>query len=231
MSKLIKKISDKCKEKQLIITTHSTFVLNKLGIEKAILLSKNENLINHTLLNDLSEDTQKYFKKLPGYDTLRLLLAKKAILVEGPSDELFVQKGYKIKHGKLPIEEGIDIISVSGLSFKRFLELAKKLKKEVAVVTDNDGDYENKVENKYKDFLSLSNIKICYDKNNACKTLEMQIVECNELELLNNVLGRKDSSKEELVKYMKENKTECAMKFFDTNEIIKTPKYIQDAIQ
>jgi predicted ATP-dependent endonuclease of OLD family len=35
--------------------------------------------------------------KLPGYDTLRLILCNKAILVEGPSDELIVQKAYFVR--------------------------------------------------------------------------------------------------------------------------------------
>ena len=39
-----------------------------------------------------------YFKKLPGYDTLRLVLAKRVILVEGPSDELVVQRAYRDAH-------------------------------------------------------------------------------------------------------------------------------------
>lgn len=99
-------------------------------------------------LKDLKADTQDYFKKLAGYDTLRLVLSKKSILVEGPSDELIVQKAYYIANKKLPIEDGIDTISVKGLSFKRFLEIAKLLKKEVSIVTDNDGDHKKKVETK-----------------------------------------------------------------------------------
>jgi len=37
----------------------------------------------------------------------------------------------------LPIEDGIDVISV-GTSFLRFLELAEKVEKKIAVITDND---------------------------------------------------------------------------------------------
>src|SRR5690606_3720820 len=98
---------------------------------------------------DLEDTTHKYFKKLSGYDTLRLILCKKAILVEGDSDELVVQKAYMDKHeGKLPIEDNIDVISVRSLAFKRFLEIAKELKHPTAVVTDNDGKYEEKITKK-----------------------------------------------------------------------------------
>ena len=67
-------------------------------------------------LADLLPDTKDYFMKLPGYNTLRLILSSKTILVEGPSDELIVQKAYKKKYGKLPLEDGVDVISVGCLS-------------------------------------------------------------------------------------------------------------------
>ena len=61
-------------------------------------------------MKDLSQDTRDYFMKLPGYDTLRLIMSKRTILVEGPSDELIVQKAYKAQHGRLPLEDGVDVI-------------------------------------------------------------------------------------------------------------------------
>ena len=70
-------------------------------------------------LTDLPVDTLDYFKKLSGYDTLRVVLAQRLILVEGPSDELIVQRAFKDRHGVLPLEAGVDVINVRGLSFKR----------------------------------------------------------------------------------------------------------------
>ncbi|HHH8604732.1 TPA: ATP-dependent endonuclease, partial [Streptococcus pyogenes] len=119
------------------ISTHSSFVLNKLGLENLILLSNKKS----SKITNLSSGTEKYFKAVSGYDTLRVLLCDKAILVEGPSDELIIQRAYKDKYGKLPIFNGIDIISV-GTSFLRFLELGDKLDLNLYVVTDNDGDVE-----------------------------------------------------------------------------------------
>ena len=93
-------------------------------------------------LNDLNSDTKNFFEKIAGYDTLRLILCKKAILVEGDSDELIVQKAYMANNnGVLPIQDEIDVISV-GTSFLRFLEIAEKIKKNVVVLTDNDGNTE-----------------------------------------------------------------------------------------
>ena len=227
MNKLIWMIGEKCENKQLFITTHSTFVSNKLGLDKVILLGKDLKTLS---LKDLSVDTQKYFKKLPGYDTLRLLIAKKAILVEGPSDELFVQRAYKQIHDKLPINDGIDVISVRGLSFKRFLEIAKITNLDVIVITDNDGDYKKNIEQKYSDYLEVPNIKICYDEDNDAKTLEPQIVKCNKLETMNLILDCKKETQEDLTEYMVNNKTECSLRIFDSSTDIVIPSYIKDAI-
>jgi len=228
MSKLIKKIKEKCEEKQVLITTHSTYVANKLGLEKLVLIGSEHNI---TKLAALSIDTQSYFKRLPGYDTLRFILSNKAILVEGPSDELFVQKAYqRINEGKLPIEQGIDVISVRGLSFKRFLQIAQIVKNDVVVVTDNDGNYEGKVQTKYQEFDGEDNITICADNDNDYPTLEPQIVKVNELDVLNRIVGRNFDTKDEVLEFMSKNKTECALRFFETNEDFVVPEYISNAI-
>lgn len=228
MSKLITKIKEKCKGKQIIVTTHSTFVANKLGLENLVLLGAGHNV---TKLDSLPEDTQGYFKKLPGYDTLRFILSKKAILVEGPSDELFVQKAYQKQNDyKLPIDNGIDVISVRGLSFKRFLQIAQIIKNDVVVVTDNDSNFQEKVENKYKEFENDENIIICADNDNDYPSLESQIIKINDLDKLNTILDRADESKDNILNFMKKNKTESALKFFETNEDFNIPEYISDAI-
>jgi predicted ATP-dependent endonuclease of OLD family len=68
-----------------------------------------------------------------------MILAEQTILVEGPSDELIVQKAFFQAHGKMPLEAGVEVISVNALAFKRFLDIAKLLEIDTYVVTDNDG--------------------------------------------------------------------------------------------
>lgn len=99
LRKLISRIDAKCTDKQVIIATHSTYVLNKLGIENLVLLGK----AKPTRITELLPATVEYFKKLPGFDTLRLALAEAAVLVEGPSDELVFQRAYRDTHNRLPI--------------------------------------------------------------------------------------------------------------------------------
>ncbi|MCL6094054.1 MAG: AAA family ATPase [Actinobacteria bacterium] len=226
MNTLLKRIEDKCSDKQIIIATHSSFVLNKLGLEKLILISDG----TKALLQDLPADTQDYFKKLSGYDTLRLILAKEAILVEGPSDELIVQKAYKNVHEKLPIEAGVDVINVRGLSFKRFLDIAKELNIKVIVVTDNDGDFDKNVSKKYEDYEEFENIKVYSDSDNSAKTLEPQIIKVNDLDILNAIFDKSFQKEEELEHYMSSNKTECALMLFETDSEFNIPEYIKNAV-
>jgi hypothetical protein len=68
------------------------------------------------------------FKRLSGYDTLRMVLSKEVILVEGPSDDLVVQRAFRDARRVPPLEVGVDIISVRGLAFKRFLDIAVGLR-------------------------------------------------------------------------------------------------------
>lgn len=242
LNKLINDISKLGKEKQIFITTHSSFVANKLGIENLELL--NNKLL--TKFENLTEDTRKFFIKKPGYDTLRFLLYKKAILVEGDADELIIQKAYFDKHKKLPIEDEIEVISV-GTTFLRFLELADLLKRETVVVTDNDGDIET-LEKKYKNYIKLNQkeyVEICYDKethinqgtlkksngNFNYDTLEPCMVRANNLKTLNKILKQDFQTEDELIKYMVNNKTECALEIFESNENINYPIYIEEAIK
>lgn len=226
MNQLISRISDKCSEKQLIIATHSTFVINKLGLNSLVLLANKEN----AKLDHLSEETQGYFKKLAGYDTLRIVLADKSILVEGPSDELILQKAYHDIYDKLPSEDGIDVISMSGLSAKRFLDIAKLLKKEVKVVTDNDHDYQKNIVERFEDYTS-DQIKIFGPIDNDLYTLEVAIVSINTLDLLNKVFNKQFQDSEEVREYMLKNKTEAALKIFESDEKINYPEYIKNAIK
>ena len=125
LNQLIKCISEQYAEKQILISTHSSFVANKLGLGKVMLLDN----LRITKFSELSEDTYNFFKKVAGYDTLRMILCKKAILCEGDSDELVIQKAYmQLNDGRLPIEDGIEVISV-GVSFLRFdgLDSQKKI--------------------------------------------------------------------------------------------------------
>ncbi|ADP70746.1 putative ATP-dependent endonuclease of the OLD family [Rhodomicrobium vannielii ATCC 17100] len=234
LNQLISDISTDNSGKQVIITTHSSFVANKLGLDHLILLRE----AKVTRIKDL--DASDFFHKLPGYDTLRLVLSQKSILVEGDADELVVQRAYMDANGgKLPIDDEIDVISV-GLSFLRFLELATALKIPVVVATDNDGDTAA-LEKKYAKYKDVNHITICYDpvvdkgdlvlggKPFNYNTLEPKLVKSNSVETFNTLFSTKHDL-DNLHRYMKNNKTECALAIFSAKIKITYPKYILDAI-
>ncbi len=225
LNSLIKYISDRLNDRQLIITTHSSFVLNKLGADSVLMFRGG----TAKTLKALNTDTFDYFMKLPGYDTLRLILAKRAVLVEGPSDELIVQKAYLMTFGKMPIQMGVDVISVSSLAFKRFLEIADLLNICVDVVTDNDGDVAA-LKQKYADYLQHERICIEYDTDESCETLEPQLLKSNGRALVNQIIGKSFDNDDDLLKYMTRNKTECALRFFETQIEWAIPNYINAAV-
>lgn len=232
LNTLLAQIKKRCGDKQLIISTHSAFVANKLNLNKIILLKENETFS----LKELNDSDTEYFTKLAGYDTLRLILSKAMILVEGPTEELLIQRKWKDLYSKLPIEEGVDVMSVRGLSFKRFMDIAKHLSNlKVAVITDNDGDWQKKVENKYKDYDESGNLKVFYDKRNELRTLEPQFVDVNN-EKLDDIcelfgLDKSTTDADVLSEWMQDNKTDWALKVFEADDRFQVPKYIQDAIK
>lgn len=226
LNMLVAKIAEKCAGKQVFITTHSSYVLNKLGLSKLVLLSPTAAM----RLDNLPPDTLDYFKKLSGYDTLRVVLAKAVILVEGPSDELIVQRAYRDAHGKLPIEAGVDVINVRGLSHKRFLDIAMPLDTIAHVVTDNDGHEPADVEAGFSAYSAATNISIHVGKDKALKTLEPQLLHVNGRALLNTIFGKTYATDAEMLTYMTANKTTCAVALFETTETVVMPEYISDAV-
>lgn len=226
LNELVDRIGKQSVGRQVIVATHSSFVVNKLGLEQLLLLNDG----HASKLTDLPDDTQDYFKKLPGYDTLRLVLSKKIALVEGPSDELVFQRAYRDRTGRRPIEDGVDVISVRGLSAKRFLDLAIPLHRKTVVVTDNDGDHAQNVEGRYASYTSHEFIRVRTGQDDSLKTLEPQMLGANGLAKMNKILGKSCNSEEVLLSYMKRNKTDVAVRIFDTAEDILWPQYIKEAI-
>jgi energy-coupling factor transporter ATP-binding protein EcfA2 len=226
LNRLLEHLAARTQGRQLIVTTHSSFVLNKLGVE-SVQMFNGESAVS---LNDLLDSTKAYFKKLPGHDTLRMILAKRTILVEGPSDELIVTKAFLQKHGKTPLQTGVEIISVNALAFKRFLEIAKALKLDTCVVTDNDHNA-RAVEDKFAEYSNESCIHLCYSTDNSLHTLEVHLQRLNAREKLNRIFGSQCEDEAKLLDYMLNNKTECALKILESSEIIAMPEYIRDAVR
>ncbi|RIY22155.1 hypothetical protein CJI53_03285 [Bifidobacteriaceae bacterium VN002] len=228
MSILISRLSENT-NKQIFISTHSSFVANKMGLQNIHLVCDG----NTKPFKELSKDTYNYFIKLPGFNTLRVLLANKIILVEGPADELIIQRAYIDNYGKLPIEDGIDVMSVGGVAFKRYCELAKLINKNIVIVTDNDGN-PSRVRENYRVF--ADNVDLCIEDDKDLNTLEPTVLNANKdnFEAFRGIIYHKTDIKTinygALNKFMEKNKTKWSMSVFLSDKKINYPKYILKAI-
>lgn len=214
-------------DQQLFITTHSSYVLNRLGLDGLQLIS---DATVHPF-GALSPDTVDYYKKLPGYDTLRVVLAPKLVLVEGPSDELVFERLYRDARGTRPIAHGIDVLSMRGLSTARFLELAKLLRKPCAVLSDNDGKSADELAEIRTNLAGLLSDDRClfFGHPEAGRTLEPQLIAANDLAKLKEILGLRNHA--DLLTWMTNNKTEGALRLLQSQESVVAPQYFLDAIE
>ena len=243
---LVSYIEQKDTGKQIFLTTHSSYVLNKLSIKNLCLLSK-----KYVKLNSIDTDTVETLKRLPGYDTLRLVLAQKVVLVEGPSDELVLKKIYRGLEGRLPEEDGIDIIVVRGIGFKVYLDIAKALKHPVRVVKDNDHNYQkNIVDWRDEDYKDCDFIECFSPQDNAQHSLEPALVAANggsvaaldklaEVMLSAKTYGKEYAACADLESkraFMNswydtgKKKVDSAIRIFDTSETIAYPEYLTKAV-
>ncbi len=228
MSILISRLSENT-NKQIFISTHSSFVANKMGLQNIHLVGEG----NTKPFKELSKATYNYFIKLPGFNTLRVLLANKIILVEGPADELIIQRAYKDNYRKLPIEDGIDVMSVGGVAFKRYCELAQLINKNIVIVTDNDGN-PSSVKECYSVFADI--VDLCIEEDKNLNTLEPSVLNANKdnFEDFRAIIYHKTDIKTidygALNKFMEKNKAEWSMRVFLSDEKINYPKYILKAI-
>jgi putative ATP-dependent endonuclease of the OLD family len=226
LNKLVSRLTSlRGDSQQLFATTHSSFVLNRLGLDSLLLIS--EGAISR--FEDIDESTVEYFRKLPGYDTLRLVLADRVVLVEGASDEIVFERLYRDKYSKRPIDDGIDVISMRGLALGRFLELAMRLDKCCAAIRDNDGQDPSELRAGLEPYLDGTRRELFLSDVANGPTLEPQLLSANGEDTLARVLGLTERAS--VPTWMKNNKTEAAIRIADSDERLAAPPYMEKAIE
>jgi hypothetical protein len=227
LNQLLARIGDLAGEdQQLFVTTHSSFVLNRLGLDALALVSAGA----VATFANLSEQTVRFFQKQPGFDTLRAVLAKRVVLVEGPSDEIMFNHFYMAAKDRLPLEDGIDVITMQGVSLKRSLELAKVLGKQCAALRDNDGVEPAVIlEGITDDLIDGALRQVFIGAVDKGRTLEPQLIAANDEAVIREALGiRKQTN---LASWMTNNKTEAALRLAEGTTEIAAPQYFIDAIE
>lgn len=227
MRKLVDRIQESTR-KQLFIATHSSFISTRLDLKKLLILSE-ETPSHSASLNSLSQGAAEFFMKAPDNNVLELALCKKAILVEGDAEFMLMDTLYRNSaNGSSLSKDVIHVISVGGTSFKHYLELARLLDIKVAVIRDNDGDYQTKCVANYSTYSSAL-IKVFADTDPVRKTFEICLYQDNKA-ICESLFskGRRSLSVQE---YMLKNKTEAALQLLkEQSAEIVVPQYIQKAV-
>ena len=222
LRKLIQCVS-KTQHVQLFITTHNSLVSTRLELQNLLIMHEGAE-DKPTSLSGLKTDTAKYFMKAPVANVIEFALSKRVILVEGPSEYMLFERFYESITGHKPENDNVHIMDVRGLSFKRYLEVAQQLSIKVAVVTDNDNNKQKNCIEKYVDYSTNINVKICYENDDNLSTYERVLYSVNQT-LCDRLFG------DNAIDYMLGNKTEAAYTLLCQDDIIAVPDYIQGVVE
>jgi predicted ATP-dependent endonuclease of OLD family len=156
-----------------------------------------------------------------------MALAQKVVLVEGPSDEILFERVYKDLYNVRPIENGIDVLSMRGLSFARCLELCAELGQKVAALRDNDGKEPVDLRRPLQAWLEDGVREIFIGDIALGNTLEPQLINHNSEDTLRRIL--EITSQADVLTWMTREKTETALRIAKSTECITPPSYMTNA--
>lgn len=88
MGSLLNSFTQKNRYTQIVYSTHNVELVNKIGLESVIVFHKGDAF---NLGEELSSVERKYLAANPNTDIFKLLYSKKAILVEGLTEELLIK--------------------------------------------------------------------------------------------------------------------------------------------
>ena len=239
--RMIEMIENRENQVQIIIATHSSMIASRLNISKVFWLTDTK---AHALQN-LSEDDAAFFCRLPNNNLLQMLLANKVILVEGVAEYLLVPEFFKNIVGASLNQTNTVVISCNGISFKRYLAIAKSANKKAIVLTDNDKK-QNKID-ECEQFNSTSGLlqRIYTGQDLKGWTWEVCLYETNKQEMKQLVTDLNPHSRTDyansvnddiFIDYLTDNrnKAEVAYQILKRNLIgdkkIQPPEYVEEAI-
>lgn len=134
LRKMLQEISDQKENSQIIIATHNNMIASRLNLNNVLWITDD----GVKGLTSVKSDVAEFFIRADDNAFLQLLLSQKVFLVEGATEFLLLPMLYTQITGHTIEEDGISVISCNGISYKRYLEIAKATDKKIAVVTDND---------------------------------------------------------------------------------------------
>lgn len=213
---------------QTIITSHRPEVINKLDFKNVIAFSGNKAIS----FKDVDDSLIKYLSKRPNFDTLKLLFSNRVILVEGPTEEMFINT---ILNLKKDILHNIDVISIGQKGFKTFLDIWIKFNcdnqfKKIGIIRDFDNETKAKQEHDAYD-----NNKTIYIRTTEGYTLENDIVTTGtNCETISKFFGIAND-KNVVIPFLKASKAENMINLCDAIQEqkikISIPKHISEVLK
>lgn len=213
---------------QGIITTHNYNIINKLKFENVVLLKDNQP-ISFSQYSDMS----KYLAKRPNFDILKILLSKRVILVEGPTEEMYINTYLQQENKNLNMAEVI----VTGKGYTKFLDIWKVINqdtdKKIGVVRDYDN--QPKAKKKHDEYDDGKNIFVRTTKETEYTFEDALINQGNNRQVLED-LFQEELKDTKLEDYMTDNKNKTENMFKICNSIldnkikIEIPTYIKEII-
>ncbi len=205
MTKLINIFSQKNKYTQIVYSTHNVEFVNKVGLDKVIVLHNGEAV---GLKNELTETERDYLVANPNTDIFKLLYSKRAIIVEGITEELLI-KSY--------LQTRADLNDIKVLSFhKGFTKIIDIWKKVNAGSGNKLGivrDYDNQP-NAQRDHENRQDENVIV-RTTTGYTLETDITSANFallVEKYGDVYGWKNMTADELQKDWRDNKSDVMLR-------------------
>lgn len=226
LHRVLSLVESLCEGKQAFISTHSSYVLNRLGLDQIHLIANRA----ANPLTGVERGTVQYFKKLAGFDTLRVVLADRLVLVEGPSDEMVFRQAWKHMTGSSCEAAGIDVMAV-GTAYKRALELCALLDRDVAVLRDCDTGTPEHWRSQSQQFLAPGRRNLFVGEPTHGPTLEPQMTTANaaNLEEFASTIGYPGGA-DKVEEWMSKNKTDWALNLAESGGRFEVPSYIAQAV-
>lgn len=175
------------KEKQLILTSHSTNISSKLDLSNTVALFKDtsQNHKYHYLLDGFPGNADgkrriRFLQKYLDATNSTMFFSRKLILVEGASEEILVPEMFKLKTDRTIEEYGIGLINVRGVAFRNFLDIVKNgyfIKCLVLTDSDRGTKTEDRAEKLIEDYKDIDVIRVETTKES---TFEKDIISENK---------------------------------------------------
>lgn len=241
--KQIDSIARNNKTDQMIISTHSPLLVNKIGINNIKWITDSQKFKS---FKDMDENTSNFFQKLDNINILQIIVAKKVILVEGATEYICMEDMVKSVTQNTLEKLGVHVLSMGGNYFKYFKELSKIVGNKILVITDNDGSDDKIQKAKEINNKARNNFQVKMPRDTSSFTFEVDLYNSNSNgnnSILNNIVQHNSTKSrwnnhdglDKTLVWMLNNKTEAAMEysshFTSNDESIEVPTYIREGIE